>query len=161
MNAAQTGVTTFATPTDLDVVMRRVVDAPRRIAFEAWTNPKHIPHWMLGPPGWTMPVCEVDLRPGGAWRFVWRKEDGSEMAMSGTYREVVVPERVVTLEKWGPEWPETVNTVLFTEAGGKTTITLTVSYPTKAARDAALATGMKDGMDPSFARFDELLAKLQ
>ena len=161
MTAAKTGVTTFATPTDLDIVVRRVVDAPRRIAFDAWTNPKHIPKWMLGPPGWSMPVCEVDLRPGGNYYVVWRKSDGTEMGMHGVYREVVPPERVVATESWGPEWPETVNTVLFTEALGQTTITMTVSYPSKEARDTAAATGMKEGMNMSFGRFDELLGTLK
>jgi len=159
-NAARTGVTKFATPSDLEVVFTRVVNAPQRAVFDAWTNPKHVPRWMLGPEGWTMPVCEIDLRVGGAWRFVWRKSDGMEMAMTGTYREVVPPERLVTTERWGGEWPETVNAVVLTEAAGQTTITLTITYPTKQARDAALATGMKDGMDPSYARLDSLLATL-
>lgn len=159
-NAARTGVTTFVMPSDREVVFTRVVNAPRRVVFDAWTNPKHVPRWMLGPEGWTMPVCEIDLRVGGAWRFVWRKADGMEMAMTGTYREVVPPERLVSTERWGPEWPETVNAVVLTESAGQTTITLTITYPTKEARDAALATGMKDGMDPSYARLDSLLATL-
>jgi len=159
-NAARTGVTNFAIPTDTEVVFTRVVNAPRRVVFDAWTNPKHVPRWMLGPEGWTMPVCEIDLRVGGAWRFVWRKSDGMEMAMTGTYREVVPPERLVSTERWGPDWPETVNAVVLTEAAGQTTITLTITYPTKEARDAALATGMKEGMEPSYARLDSLLATL-
>jgi uncharacterized protein YndB with AHSA1/START domain len=105
-------------------------------------------------------VCEIDLRPGGKWRYVWRNGDGSEMEMAGEYREVVRPERLVTTEKWGPEWPETVNTVVLTESDRLTTITLTVTYPSKEARDAALQTGMKEGMDVSYARLDELLEKL-
>jgi len=141
-------------------VFTRVVNAPRRVVFDAWTNPKHVPRWMLGPEGWTMPVCEIDLRVGGAWRFVWRKSDGMEMAMTGTYREVMPPERLVSTERWGPDWPETVNAVVLTESAGQTTITLTITYPTKEARDAALATGMKEGMDPSYARLDSLLATL-
>ena len=107
-----------------------------------------------------MPVCEVDLRAGGAWRYVWRKADGAEMAMAGVFREVVPPERVVSTERWGPEWPETINTIVFTESGGRTTITLTVTYPSKEARDAALGTGMKEGMDQSFARFDAVVEAL-
>ena len=160
MAAARTGVTNFAIHTDMEVVFTRVVNAPRRVVFDAWTNPKHVPRWMLGPEGWTMPVCEIDLRVGAAWRFVWRKSDGMEMAMTGTYREVTPPERLVSTERWGPDWPETVNAVVLTEAAGQTTITLTITYPTKEARDAALATGMKEGMDPSYARLDSLLATL-
>ena len=90
---AKTGVTTYSTPSDTEIVITRVVDAPRPIVFEAWTKPKHLQQWLLGPPGWTMPVCEIDLRPGGAWRYVWRKADGEEMTMGGIFREVVPPER--------------------------------------------------------------------
>jgi len=154
------GETTFATPSDREVVITRIVDAPRRLVFEAWTNPEHVPQWLLGPEGWTMPVCEIDLRVGGTWRYVWRKDDGAEMAMSGIYREVVRPERIVSTERWGPEWPETVNTVQLVEAAGRTTITITVLYPSKEARDMALQTGMKEGMNQGFARLDELLGQL-
>ena len=158
--AARTGVTTYATPSDREVVVTRVVDAPRKMAFDAWTNPKHVPHWMTGPEGWTMPVCEIDLRPGGAWHFAWRKGNGEEMDMRGTYREVVPNQRVVSTETWGPEWPETINTVEFTEKDGQTTITITIKYPSKEARDAALKTGMKDGMDAGFTRLDKVLKSL-
>ena len=160
MSGAKTGVTTYATPTDREIVITRVVDAPRRVVFDAWTKPEHVRQWLLGPPGWTMPVCEIDLRVGGKWRYVWRKDDGVEMAMGGSYREVVPPERFVSTESWGPEWPETVNTTALTESGGRTTITMTIVYPTKEARDAALKTGMKEGMDQGFVRLDELLRKL-
>lgn len=158
--AANTGVTTYATPSDREIVITRVVDAPRRLVFEAMSNPKHVPRWLTGPDGWTMPVCEIDLRPGGVWRYVYRKNDGSEMTLQGSYREVVPPERVVATESWGPEWPETVNTTVLTEAGGQTTITMTIRYPSQEARDAALRTGMKEGMDQGFAKLDALLASL-
>jgi uncharacterized protein YndB with AHSA1/START domain len=160
ISGARTGVTTYATPSDREIVVTRVVEAPRRVVFEAFTNPKHVPNWLTGPEGWTMPVCQIDLRPGGTWRYVYRKDDGSEMTMQGSYREVVPPARLVSTESWGPEWPETVNTMVLTEAGGLTTITITVSYPSKEARDAALETGMKDGMDQSFARLDTLMETL-
>jgi uncharacterized protein YndB with AHSA1/START domain len=151
------GDLTITTPSDREVAMTRVFDAPRRLVFEAWTNPEHLPHWMLGPAGWTMPVCEIDLRPGGAWHFVWRKADGAEMAMTGVYREVTPPERLVSTEKWGPEWPETINTLTLSEKDGKTTLTNTILYPSKDARDAALKTGMKDGATQSFERLDAYL----
>ena len=154
---SRSSATTFTTPSDREVTMTRVFDAPRRLVFEAWTNPKHLPHWMLGPEGWTMPVCEVDLRPGGAWRFVWRKADGSEMEMHGLYREVKPPERVVSTESWGGEWPETINTLTLTEKDGQTTMSQTVLYPSKDARDAAMKTGMKDGASMSFDRLAEHL----
>jgi uncharacterized protein YndB with AHSA1/START domain len=160
ITAARTGVTTYSTPSDREVVVTRVVSATRHVVFEAFTNPRHVPNWLIGPEGWTMPVCEIDLRPGGTWRYVYRKNDGSEMTMQGSYREVVPPERLVSTESWGPEWPETVNTMVLTENGGLTTITITVLYPSKEARDAALKTGMKAGMDQSFARLDGFLETL-
>lgn len=155
------GVTSYSTPTDTQIVVTRVVNAPRRIVFQAYTVPKHIQKWLLGPEGWTMPVCEFEPRAGGKWRYVWRKENGSEMEMSGVVREFVPDMRVVTTERWGPEWPETVNTVEFAEAAGQTTITLTITYPSKQARDMAAQTGMKGGMDVSFARLDELVKGLR
>lgn len=157
---ARTGVTSYDTPSDREVVITRVVNAPRPVVFDAWTNPQHVRRWMTGPEGWTMPVCEIDLRPGGRWRFVWRKADGAEMDMTGTYREVVPPERLVHTESWGPEWPETTNTLELRESGGQTVMTLTIRYPSRDARDAALQTGMKDGMDQSYDRLDQLLATL-
>ena len=158
--AARTGVTTYTTPSDQEVVITRVVSAPRRVVFDAFTNARHVPNWLIGPEGWTMPVCEIDLRPGGTWRYVYRKDDGSEMTMQGSYREVAPPERLVSTESWGREWPETVNTMVLTETGGLTTITITARYPSKEARDAALKTGMKSGMDQSFARLDSMLQSL-
>ena len=157
MAAQDRSALTVTKPTDREIVMTRVFDAPRRLVFEAWTDPRHVPQWLLGPEGWTMPVCEIDLRPGGAWRFVWRKSDGAEMEMTGLYREVVLPERVVHTESWGAEWPETLNTLTFAEKDGKTTASLTVLYPSKEARDAALKTGMEDGVAVSFDRLEGLL----
>lgn len=160
ITAARTGVTTYTTPADQEVVITRVVSAPRRVVFDAFTNARHVPNWLTGPQGWTMPVCEIDLRPGGTWRYVYRKNDGSEMTMQGSYREVAPPERLVSTESWGPEWPETVNTMVLTETGGLTTITITARYPSKEARDAALKSGMKSGMDQSFAKLDSMLESL-
>ena len=160
ITAARTGVTTYTTPADNQVQVTRVLNAPRKLVFETYTTPKHLQKWLLGPPGWTMPICEFDARPGGAWRYVYRKDDGNEMTLSGVVREFTPPERVVTTESWGPQWPETINTVVFTEVAGQTTITVTVTYPSKEARDAALQTGMKEGMDQGFARLDEYLETL-
>jgi uncharacterized protein YndB with AHSA1/START domain len=160
MATANKLATSFTTPSDREVAVTRVFNAPRRLVFDAWTNPGHLPHWMLGPEGWTMPVCEVDLRPGGGWHFVWRKSDGSEMEMRGVYKEVAPPERLVSTESWGGDWPETLNTLVLSEENGKTTSTLTIRYPSKAARDAALKTGMKDGMNESFDRLAEHLSTM-
>src|SRR4051812_5288690 len=157
---AKSAATTFSTPSDREVVLTRVVDAPRRLVFAAHTDPAHVPHWMLGPEGWTMPICEIDLRPGGGWRFVWRKSDGSEMGMHGVYQEVVPHERVVWTEAWGEGWPATVNTLILTEQAGKTIISQRVLYPSKEARDAALKSGMIDGASQSYDRLAAHLATL-
>jgi uncharacterized protein YndB with AHSA1/START domain len=104
-----------------------------------------------------MPVCEIDLRPGGAWHWVWRGPDGTEMEMRGVYREVTPPERLVNTEEWGGDWPETLTTLVLTEEDGKTTISTTVLYPSKEAREAAIGTGMKEGWSASYDRLDEYL----
>jgi uncharacterized protein YndB with AHSA1/START domain len=151
------GVTTFTTPSDREFAMTRTFDAPRRLVFDAFTNPKHLPHWLLGPDGWTMPICEVDLRPGGSWRFVWRRANGTEMEIHGTYIEVTPPERFVSTEKWAGSWPETINTLTFVEEDSTTMVTTTMLFPSKSARDAALATGATDGASRSYDRLDEYL----
>ena len=155
--ANEVGATTITTPSDREVVLTRVIDAPRRLVFAAYTDPEHVPHWMLGPDGWSMPVCEIDLRPGGQWHFVWRRPNGEEMEMRGEYREIDPPERIVNTESWGGEWPETLNTLILTEHDGQTTITQRVLYPSPDARDAALGTGMKDGASISYARLETYL----
>jgi uncharacterized protein YndB with AHSA1/START domain/DNA-binding transcriptional ArsR family regulator len=159
--APKTGETTVTTPSDREVVAARVFEAPRELVWSAYTEPDHLRRWMLGPEGWTMPVCELDLRPGGAYRFVWRKEDGSELTITGVHKEVEPPERLVATESWGDEWPESLNTITFSEEDGRTTITVTMLYPSKEARDAALATGMTDGMNQGYDRLEELLRSLQ
>jgi uncharacterized protein YndB with AHSA1/START domain len=156
--APRIGATGFATPSDREIVVTRVVDAPRELVFDCWTKAEHITKWMLGPGGWTMPVCEIDLRPGGSWHFEWRNPDGREMGMDGEYQEISPPERLVSTERWGGDWPETLNTVVFTELDGRTLITSTALYPSRGSRDAALDTGVKDGMGMSFDRLDAYLA---
>lgn len=151
------GSTTFTTPSDREIVATRVVKASRELVWACHTRPEHVSKWMLGPEGWTMPVCEIDLRPGGTWHWVWRREDGTEMEMRGVYKEVVPPERLVNTEAWGGDWPETLNTLVLTEEDGKTTIQTTVLYPSKEARVRALGTGMEDGWSVSYDRLDEYL----
>jgi len=155
---SDTGATAFATPSDLEISATRSFDAPRALVFDAWTKPEHVPNWMTGPDGWSMPVCEIDLRVGGAWRFVWRREDGSEMEMHGVYREIAPPERLVSTENWGGDWPETVNTLVLSEDDGRTTVTQTTLFPSQEARDAALETGIRTGMTLSFNRLAAYLA---
>ena len=150
------------TPTDREIVLTRVFDAPRRLVFEALGKPELLPRWLLGPPGWSMVLCENDTRVGGAFRHVWRGPGGAEMAMHGVYREVVPPERIVRTERFetgcAAQAGEQVGTLVLTEQGGKTTLTLTVLYPSKEARDATIASGMERGVAAGYDRLAELLA---
>lgn len=154
------GETTITTPSDREVVMARTFEAPRTLVWDAYTKPEHVQQWLLGPEGWTMPICEIDLRPGGEWHFLWRRPDGDELEMRGVYREIVPPERLVNTESWGGEWPETENTVQLFEENGATTVTTTILYPSREARDAAIATGMADGAERSYGLLDEYLRTL-
>jgi uncharacterized protein YndB with AHSA1/START domain len=154
-----TSTTTLTMVSDEEIAISRAFDAPRQLVFEAHTKPEHVMQWLLGPEGWTMPVCEIDLRPGGSWRFAWQHADGRKLEMTGVYREIVPPLRVVNTERWGPDWPETVNTLQFSEEDGRTTVTQTVRYDSREARDAALATGMMSGVERSYELLDALLAE--
>jgi uncharacterized protein YndB with AHSA1/START domain len=153
--------TEVTTPSDREIAMTRVFNAPREMVFEAWTTPDLLRKWLLGPPGWEMTVCDIDLRVGGRYRYVWRKEDGAEMGMGGTFREIDRPARMVTTELFDEDWTggETLVTQTFDEKDGKTTATTLVRYASKEARDGALKSGMTDGVDISYDRLEELLAK--
>jgi uncharacterized protein YndB with AHSA1/START domain len=151
------------TPTDREIVMTRVFDAPRGLVFDAMARPELLQRWLAGPPGWSMTACEVDLKAGGAFRHVWRGPGGEEMRMHGVIREVVPPERIVRTETFDvgceAQAGEQLGTLALTERGGKTTLTLTVLYPSKEARDAALASGMEHGVAAGYDRLDGLLAE--
>ncbi|HET6174898.1 MAG TPA: SRPBCC family protein [Gaiellales bacterium] len=150
--------TTFSTPSDRELAVTRFFAAPPALVFDAWTSPARIKDWMLGPDGWTMPVCDVDLRAGGAWRFAWRGPDGTELSMHGVYREVSPPERLVFTEAWGGDWPETLNTVVLAGEDDGTRLTCTVQFVSTGARAAAFSTGMSQGMTQSLDRLAEQLA---
>ena len=158
---AETPKLEIATPSDREIVMTRAFEAPRALVFEALTMPALLRRWLVGPEGWTMPVCEVDLRVGGALRYEWRGPGGEGMAMSGAFREVNPPERLVHTELFDEDWTggETLVTTVLTEENGQTRMTTTVRYSSEAARDAALKTGMADGVAQSYANLDALLAK--
>ena len=150
------------TPSDQEIRMTRLFDAPRRLVFEAMTKPEHVKRWWgrLGE-GYSVPVCEIDLRVGGKWRFVNRHPKG-EAAFHGEYREVTPPSRVVFTEIF-EEFPDTVSVVTaeLTEEGGKTRLTATVSYPSLAVRDMVIASGMARGAGISYDRLEDLVAELQ
>ena len=156
----------MATLGEREIVMSRVFAAPLRLVFDAWTKPELFARW-FGAHGWTVPSCEIDLRPGGAYRHVLRGPDGVEVVLRGVYREVAPPERLVTVEQfegfaevgWRPE-DATVTTTVLTEQDGRTTWTATVRYPSQAVRDAALLVPMERGMGESLDRLDAVLAEI-
>src|SRR5262249_28467980 len=134
------------------------------LVFEALSKPEFIKRWLLGPPGWEMTVCENDLRVGGEFRYAWRCEDGSSMAMHGVHRGVVPPERVVRTETFDfgcdAQAGEQLGTLVLTERNGQTTMTVTVLYPSKEARDGAIASGMERGLEAGYDRLEDVLAEL-
>jgi uncharacterized protein YndB with AHSA1/START domain len=156
------GTLVLTTPTDRDIAMTRVFDAPRARVFQALTRPDLLKQWFLGPPGWSLPVCEIDLRVGGAYRYVWRHEDGREMGVSGVYQEVSPPERIVSLERFDEPWFPGAGLVSYvlTEHDGKTTLTLTLRLDSKEIRDMVLKTPMKNGVAMGWDRLADVLARL-
>jgi uncharacterized protein YndB with AHSA1/START domain len=158
------GALQIATPTDREIVMTRSFDASRRLVFEALTRPELIKRWLLGPDGWSMPVCQVDLRVGGAYRYVWRRDrDGQDMGMGGVFREIVAPERIVATERFDDAWypGEAVGTTVLVERGGRTDMTYTMLYESREARDIALKSGMETGVDASYERLEQVLRSLR
>jgi uncharacterized protein YndB with AHSA1/START domain len=162
MIAKSTSAFTLTLPSDREIAMTRVFDAPRSLVFEAWTKPEHVRHWW-GCDGSTLTVCEIDLRPGGVWRFVLRMPDGSDHPFKGVYREIVRPERLVYTECYdepsigSPEW---LTTVIFEEQGGKTKLTSTCLHASVEARDGHLNAGMEAGAAQTFDRLAEHLKSM-
>jgi uncharacterized protein YndB with AHSA1/START domain len=150
------------TPTDREILIARDFDAPRQLVFDAFTKPELVRRWLLGPSGWTMPVCEIDLRIGGAYRYVWHKEGVKDMGMGGVFREIVAPERIVATERFDDAWypGEAVNTTVFIEDSGITRTTITVRYESQEARDIARRSGMEEGMAAGYNRLEELLSSM-
>jgi uncharacterized protein YndB with AHSA1/START domain len=151
----------ITTPNELEITMTRAFNAARELVFDCWTKPELLKRWMLGFDGTTFVVCEIDLRVGGTYRYVWRNPDGSTMGMKGTYREVLIPARIINTQRFDQDWTggETIGTLLFTERNNITTTINTVRYASKEARDAALQSGMEHGMSAGYDRLEELLAR--
>lgn len=146
-------------PGEREVLITRTFKAPRALVFDAFTKPELLKKWMIGPPGWTMPICEIDLRVGGGFRYVWEGSNGEQMGMSGVYREIVVPERLVATEKFDEAWypGEAVGTVVLTEEGGLTLLNQTIVYESREALDFVLKSPMELGITAGYNRLDELL----
>ena len=161
-----TDKTQVTLPSDREVKVTRSFRAPRALVYRAYTEPALVRRWLLGPPGWTMPICEMDVRVGGQYRWRWQSDDkGNEFGFSGTFREVQPPSRIVHTEAYDPgtvggPYPgePALVTVTFTEDGGVTTMTSLIDFGSKEARDAAVATGMTDGMEQSYQLLDRVLA---
>ena len=161
-SAANSQTFTVTTPSDHEIRMTRLFDAPRHLVFEAMTKPEHVRRWWgcLGD-GYSVPVCEIDLRLGGRWRFVNRHPKG-EAAFHGEYREITPPSRLVFTEIF-EDFPDTVSVVTteFADENGKTRMTATVQYPSKDVRDMVMASGMSTGAGISYDRLEDLVAELQ
>ena len=161
-SAANSGTFKVTTPSDLEIRITRVFDAPRAVLYEAFTNPKHVRHWWgnLGD-GYSVPECEGDLRVGGKWRYVNKTATGELATFYGVYRELTPPERLVFTEIFEP-FPdgESVVTAVFTEERGKTLLTLTAKYPSVDVRDMVLKSGMERGAALSYDRLDEIASEL-
>jgi uncharacterized protein YndB with AHSA1/START domain len=144
---------------DREFVLTRTFDAPRKLVFDAITKPEHVIHW-YGPHGFTLPVCQIDLRPGGTWRFVMRKPDGKEIGMRGVYQEIAPPDRLVSTESFDDFPGETINTLTLVEENGKTTMTNVVLCPSSQMRDGILQSGMEKGAGETYDRLAGHLATM-
>ena len=153
---------TVTLPTDREIALSRVFDAPRHLVFEAYTKPDLVKRWLGALAGWSWAVCEIDLRVGGSYRYVWRGPGGVEMGMRGVFMEVVRPERIVATEAFDQSWypGEAVDTVTLAEQDGRTTLTITVRYESREARDAVLKSPMEQGMAAGFDALAAVLATM-
>ena len=156
----QVPAATITTPTEREIHIERVFDAPRDRVFAVYTDPQLIPEWW-GPRGTTTIVDRMDVRAGGDWRFVSRTSDGGETAFRGTYREVTAPERIVQTFEWeGMPGHVCVETATFEDLGDRTKVTTTSLFHTTEERDGMLGSGMEGGLNETYARLDQLLARL-
>ncbi|MBP3955589.1 SRPBCC family protein [Gemmata sp. G18] len=150
-----------STSGEREIVITRAFNAPRELVWETMSKPELLKRWLFGPPGWEMTVCEEDQRVGGTFRWAWSGPDGAGMSMTGVYREIVPPERCVRTESFEtgcvPQMGEQLSTLVLADKGEQTLLTITVQYPSKEARDGALASGMEHGMAAGYDRLDEYL----
>ena len=154
----------LSTPTDTTIRLNRTFDAPRRLVWEAMLVPDKMRRWMLPPPGWSTSVCECEPCVGGGIRLAWKSAEADPaMTLYGVFTEVVLHERIVHTETMVLGSGQPVGTVVetheFEEARGVTTLRITQVYPSKDARDGALASGMDQGMEAGYEQLDALLAR--
>jgi uncharacterized protein YndB with AHSA1/START domain len=154
------GNLTLTTPSDREIAMSRVFDAPRHLVFDAYTKPELVRRWLGVFGGWTFKVCEIELSVGGRYRYLWDGPQGATLGIRGTFMEIERNERIVCTERFDPPFDqgEAIDTVTFVEHAGKTTLTIAVLSPSKEVRDAMLKSGMADGVTASFDNLSEILA---
>lgn len=144
---------------EYEIVMTRMFQAPPSMVFEALTKPELLKRWMFGPDGWSLSVCDIDLRPGGLYRYVWKHQKGHEMGMGGKFVEISRPHRLVATERFDDPWypGEGLTTTVLEARGAATWMTLTLKYETAEARDGVLRSPMESGMEMGYARLDAIL----
>ena len=148
---------------DRELVITRLFDAPHEMVFEAFTKPVLLKRWLLGPPGLTMPTCAVDLKVGGTYRYVWRNDEGEELGVTGTFKEIIRSVKLVHTEKFDEAWfpGEAIMTTTLSNQNGKTLLTGTILYETKEARDMVIESGMEEGVGQSYDNLEEILHRSQ
>jgi uncharacterized protein YndB with AHSA1/START domain len=152
----------ITTPSEREISWTREFKASKKLVFDAITKPELIRRWLLGPEGWTMPVCEIDLRVGGKYRYVWSHPEKGEMGMGGVYKEIIKHEKIVSTEVFDEAWYayEAIGTVLLIEKNGITTVLTTMLYENKEVRDGVLKSNMETGLTASYNRLSEVLVEL-
>jgi uncharacterized protein YndB with AHSA1/START domain len=162
MDARSDSTALVTTPSDCEIVLTRIFDAPRRLVWEAVTRPEHVRRW-YGCAAFTITTCEIDLRVGGAYRYTMRTPDGVEHTMTGVYRDIAAPERIVHTERYettGFASPDALVTMTLTEQDGRTRLQSIILHPTRESRDGHLNAGMENGVRETFDRLADLLATL-
>ena len=151
----------ITTPTDREVKLTRVFDGPASLVFDALTKPELLKQW-YGAKGWSLVVCDIDLRVGGAWHFVVRRPDGKQIGQLGTYREIIKPRLLVNTENW-EDWDagECLVTTELTEDNGKTTLQSTILFPSQEVRDVVVKSGLEHGAGEGYDKLAKLLAAIQ
>lgn len=156
-DVTRVGKMEFERPNDTQLVATRVIDAPRDLVWAAHTRCDHVREWLTGPEGWSMPECRIDLRPGQGWRYVYEGPGARGFAMSGEYREVREPDRIVNTERMDGAPGETVNSLSLSERDGHTLVRTVVDYPSREIREEIIGTGMMDGWAESYDRLESYL----
>lgn len=148
----------IATPNDREIVMTRAFHASRDLVFDCFTRPERLKRWLNGPDGWQLVVCDQDFRVGGAYRWLWHGPGGMKMVLRGVHHEIVRPERIVRTELFDNQPDEVIGTLILTDEGDETTVTLKFVYESREARDRAIKSGVEKGVATNLDRLSEFLA---